>query len=85
MPPVQAFLTGGPAGGTTQVVPVRPPEHIDVELADDTPDVPIAAGEECPEITFTTHRYRLLNVEVDPRTGGQQAKYSWLRQEPNDG
>lgn len=84
MPTVQAILTDGPADGTRQSVSARPPDHIDVEIADETPDTPVTPGEEFPEITFTTHRYRLSNVDVDPRTGEQQAKYSWLQQIPND-
>ncbi len=81
---MQALLTGGPADGNMRVVPARPPDHLDVEVADETPDVPIKPGEEFPEMTFTTHRYRLSNVDVDQRTGGQTATYSWLQQIPNN-
>ena len=81
---MQALLSGGPVDGKTRTVPQRPPDHLDVEIADETPDAPISPGEEFPEMTFTTHLYRLSHVEVDQQTGVQHALYVWLQQIPDE-
>jgi hypothetical protein len=78
---MNAILIGGPAHGDSFGVPATPPNHIDIEDADELlVDVPEGGTyEHCP---LGKHRYLLTKIDRASTLLEPQALYGYLRKLP---
>jgi hypothetical protein len=79
---MNAILIGGPAHGDSFALPATPPNHLDIEDADELLlDVPQGGKyEHCP---LAKHRYLLTKIDRTSTLPGPQALYGYVRKLPS--